>query len=327
MKFATKLLLFSLFITVSCKNDTNTKDVEKVELVRYDQLLSNTQAIDKSTLSKWFTVDSSFTATYLYKVLGLAEGNSAEKLTEFKAYLEDQDAINAVERTFPNLRKIKDEFTVLNTQLKKQYPNYKTLNLRTCYTGFTLKNFLLEESIGVGLDMYLGSDFNYHNFGEAIPQYRIPTLQKDYLIPDIAESIYTDIYNDKAEFNTLLERMLYFGKQALFKNTLAPKSKPNVLLSMSEEDYDWCQENEPLIWEFFIERELLFSNEYQIIKTYINPGPFSSGMPEEAPANTGSYIGFKIMQAYQQKNKKLMLKELFLEEDAQVILNSSNYKP
>ena len=50
-------------------------------------------------------------------------------------------------------------------------------------------------------------------------------------------------------------------------------------------------------------------------------------MPPESPGNTGSWLGWKIVQKFMQENPTYTLKSLMQETDAQKILTLSKYKP
>jgi hypothetical protein len=56
-------------------------------------------------------------------------------------------------------------------------------------------------------------------------------------------------------------------------------------------------------------------------------GPFTKGFDAEAPARLGEWIGWQIVSAYMDKNRKVTLKQLLQNNDSQLILNQSGYKP
>jgi|GEM_PF-4455249 len=322
MKLFDSTLLFACCVFLSC--EPSIDEGSSIELYRFDKDLVDNE-INKDLLDSWYATDSAFTQSYLYRVISSPPGKEVESLQAFRDYLDETKAIEGVEKNFKNLGKEITQFQEAKNELYKHYPDYPNLDLASFYSGFTLKGFLLDNKSAIALDMYLGEDFDYTVFGEAIPLYQIETLKREYIIPDILENIYYDIYPDKAELNTLLERMLYNGKLAFFKRKLQPKIKEHTALGMTKDSYDWCVRNEVQIWTYFIETEMLYSNQYQDFKTYINLGPHSAGMPEDAPANTGSFIGYRIIQALAKKENSFTA--IMENENAQNMLTDSKYRP
>jgi hypothetical protein len=50
-------------------------------------------------------------------------------------------------------------------------------------------------------------------------------------------------------------------------------------------------------------------------------------MPEEAPGNIGSWLGYRIVERYGAKKDKVTLLDLMNNNDAQQVLTDSKYKP
>ena len=87
------------------------------------------------------------------------------------------------------------------------------------------------------------------------------------------------------------------------------------------------RQNESSIWAFFIENDLLYNTRLTEFMKFIHDGNSTSGFPNEAPAQMGSYIGWQIIRAYMNKNPEITLAELMQENDINKILSKANYKP
>ena len=78
---------------------------------------------------------------------------------------------------------------------------------------------------------------------------------------------------------------------------------------------------------YVIEQKHLFSTDYRTIIKYINDGPFTPGMPQEAPSRTGIWLGLQIVKQYMNKHEKLTLVDLMNENDYGMLLRESAYQP
>ena len=132
------------------------------------------------------------------------------------------------------------------------------------------------------------------------------------------------VWDDK----TLLDLMIYKGKQILFMEYMLPNSSIDKLLGYTPEQLKWCEENEAMIYNFFIQKNILYSNNWQDIARYINDGPNTAGMPETSPGNIGSWLGWKIINQYMNKNNIDDFHQIMKDKNSgQDILRKSKYKP
>jgi hypothetical protein len=97
---------------------------------------------------------------------------------------------------------------------------------------------------------------------------------------------------------------------------------------------DWCRENELLIYNFFIQQNLLYNKEGHNIIPYITDGPYARGLeaPNEpvkkTPGNIGTWIGYKIVCAYMDQYPKTTLRQLTDEHaDPSRFLDQAKYRP
>ena len=100
-------------------------------------------------------------------------------------------------------------------------------------------------------------------------------------------------------------------------------------IGYTEAQLDWAKVNEPNVWKYFVERELLYSTDAKLPNQFINPAPFSKFYLEEVDADSpgmiGRYIGWQIVKSYIDNNDTSL--EKLLETDAETIFNASRYKP
>ncbi|HVF96350.1 MAG TPA: hypothetical protein VM871_03470, partial [Flavisolibacter sp.] len=62
------------------------------------------------------------------------------------------------------------------------------------------------------------------------------------------------------------------------------------------------------------------------VQTYIGEAPFTQTLPQAAPGNIGPWIGWRIIQKFEEKNSKLSVEQV-LRTTALKIFEEAKYKP
>ncbi len=326
--------LIAILILVStltaCKGKRNKVNVNGIDvntkLIRWEKDLFAARTIDSAFIQYTDSVAPGFFSAFNRVVFAGFKKDSVANLKNFKNYFDSIGVFNMIDKRYGNFKQHKADLDRAFKHIKYYYPDFKEPNILTFVSGFNYKNILLDSMICIGLDLYLDDDVNYAEMADAFPEYRIQKLKPEYIVVDVMESVYSDMYPDKPENNTLLEKMIYNGKSAYFKEVMLRDTEHHLLLGMTKEDFEWCEDNQANIWRYFISDDLLYNNDFMRIRSYVNEGPFSAGMPEDAPANTGSFIGWKIIRHYV-KRENLALPDVMKAEDAQQILTLSKYRP
>ena len=192
-------------------------------------------------------------------------------------------------------------------------------------SGFNSSVMYYDDIIGVGVDMYLGSDYPYYN--QVVYDYQKQTMRKACIAGDILGTYlaYHISYNSK--YNRLLEQMIFRGKQLFLLGELLPDEPAWELIGYSKEQWDWCEKYEQAIWNRMMEKRDLFKTESMLINSYLNDGPFTAEISQESPGRLGLWVGWRIVDSYMTNNKDVTLIELMGESDAQKILEQSYYNP
>ena len=74
---------------------------------------------------------------------------------------------------------------------------------------------------------------------------------------------------------TLLDEMIYFGKQLYFKDVMIPFMTDPDRIGYSQEELKWAQANEEPIWSLFVLNEMLFGTDSSLPTRFIADAPFS----------------------------------------------------
>jgi len=174
------------------------------------------------------------------------------------------------------------------------------------------------------MDMYLGKDYKY--YPELYPKYLYDKFSPEYLTANSMKALATENFRIESHDNKMLSQMISNGMVLYFTDLVMPDAEDYKKIGYNPEDIHWCFVNEPEIWKFLIDHDLLYTVDTEKQKLYVAPGPSSSGMPKDAPGNVGTWVGWQIVRAYAKKHPDFSFEEL-LQKDPQTILTQSGYKP
>jgi hypothetical protein len=186
-----------------------------------------------------------------------------------------------------------------------------------------------DTTVCIGLDMYLGENYRYYR-SVNFPDYMLSKLEKPYIVPNVTGALY-QLYFDRTAYDAqlpLIEALIDEGRKYYFMECMMPDAPDSVIMGYTRSQEEWCRKSEASIWRYFNERDLLYKINYMEQKRYITDGPTTAGMPPEAPAKVGAWVGWQIVRKFMKKNSgKVTLSELLEKYTAKQIFAMSSYKP
>ncbi len=230
-------------------------------------------------------------------------------------------------KTFKDFKIEKKEIESLFQHLKYYFPEFKTPRVISATSNVDYRNKVVvtDTIVLLSLDTYLGAD---HHFYEGIQDFIRTNLKREQLVVDLADK-YANYYIFQQQRRTLLDELIYTGKQLYFKDKVIPFKTDAEKIGYSQAQIEWAQANEEYIWRYFVDKELLYSTDSKLPSRFINPGPFSKFYLEEidnvSPGRIGQYIGWQIVRAYM-KNNDVTFKEM-LNKSTKEIFENSKFKP
>ena len=167
------------------------KDLEAQELdiVRFDNALMNvheaTVAQDIRVLYDEYPV---FMPLWVEDILGIPSADTAYLEQALPEFLNDTlygfKATNAREQTvFADISDIQIAISQAFTRILYLYPETEIPTLYLFISGFNAPIYLGDELIGIGADMYLGSDYEYYN--RVVYDYQKQTMRKECIPVDV----------------------------------------------------------------------------------------------------------------------------------------------
>lgn len=176
----------------------------------------------------------------------------------------------------------------------------------------------------ISLDMYLGKDnIVYKDF----PAYLSSNYKKENVVVDVAKNIINQSY-PKTRTRVFLDRMINEGKFMYLLDAYVPNVSSELKMGCTFEKMEWAQANEINVWKYFIEEEMLYSNDTNLNARFIDIAPFSKFYQEadqDSPGQIGVWIGWQIVRSYM-KNNDVTLSQL-MATTSEDIYKKSKYKP
>lgn len=230
-----------------------------------------------------------------------------------------------VQKKYGDFDPVKKEVETLFKHIKYYFPKTKTPKVITIISEMDYKSKAIyaDSLVVISLELYLGKNHKFYQF----PNYLKQNFEERQITPDIVSS-FAGLKISPVVEKDLLSQMIYYGKQLYLKDLLLPDYTDAEKMGYSPEQISWCQENESYMWRYFIEKEMLYSNDQKLISRFINPAPFSKFYLEidnESPGQVGAWIGWQIVRSFVQNNDMPLAN--VLKTNAKEIFVKSKYKP
>ena len=237
-----------------------------------------------------------------------------------------QELSSEVRKTFSNFEAVKHDIQGLFQHLKYYDKTFQVPRIITVTSDVDYRNktIVTDTIVLIALDTYLGPE---HHFYEGIQRFLTLKMDKSLIVSDLSAD-YSEKYISQNHPKTLLDDMIYFGKQLYFKDKMIPFKTDAEKIGYTQAQLEWIKENESEVWRYFIERELLFSTDNSLAGRFINEAPFSKFYLEldaESPDRIGQYMGWQIVRSYMDNNEVNFMDMLKLNADE--IFNKSKFKP
>jgi len=236
------------------------------------------------------------------------------------------DLKTQVDSVFPNLDKQKAQIVTLFKHIKYYNPKFQEPKIVTLYSDWNyLNRAIYADSLELlALDNFLGPENRVY---KGIPYYIRQQLTPENIPVEIAKSyIETIVLPTKSK--NFLSKMINSGKKLYLVDAYLPDTPDSLKIGYNAQKMQWAKENEEMVWQYFIENELLYDTNSKLDMRFLNLAPYSKFYTEndrETPGYIGQYIGWQIVRSYMQKNKVSLQKLLQTPEEE--IFKKSKYKP
>ena len=302
-----------------------------VDVVRFDEALMNvSQEHALQDVRVLYAEYETFMPVFTENILGIAADDTLYLADALPQFLQDtlygfKETNEEVKRQFAD---IKDLQQLLDGAFTRIHYLYADLPIPTIYlyvSGFNASILFVDDDLAVGTDMYLGSDWKYYN--RVVYEYQKKNMRRECMPIDVVSAYLFRNLPYTYTKNRLLENMIYRGKIMYLLSLLMPEYPNYEIMGYTEEEWKWCERNERAIWNMIMDKRDLFKTESMLLTSYLNDGPFTSEVSQESPGRLGTWIGWRIAESYVNHNEEVTLQQLIENNDAQVILEQSFYRP
>lgn len=329
----------------SCKENRLHVDVSEVpfeaQIFRLDSVFFETPDANLPTvLDQLIQKDSTFINQYFLGALNFGyypfKVNMKDSLLVFAKDSMAREIYKMGKVVFGDGKNIKEKLTLASRHFlyhfpKRNIPRYVMYTTGSTYfaVGNSFGSYPYPDAIGVAIDAYLGPKYHWmYQSNVKLNLYQIRSMSPEYLVPSALRSL-IDFHFPMPEPSGFLARALEEGKRYYALDACLPDEPDSIRLTYTAQQTEWIEKNQGAMWEYFISRKLLFSNDQRVIAEFFMDGPFTNadGVPQECPPKLGAYLGWKVISSFMEKHKDYSLEKMMAENRYEWLLKESGYKP
>ena len=326
----------SILALTACQRGRNywpkgSLESEQIDIVRFDKALLNVQ---EQTVAQDIRVlydeYPAFMSLWVEDILGIPSADTAFLERQLPLFLNDTlygfKQTNAREQeVFADVHALEQALGKAFARIRHLYPDTEIPAIYLFISGFQTPIYFNDELIGIGADMYLGSDYEYYN--RVVYDYQKQTMRPECIPVDIISAYLFRTIPYTSTKSRLLDQMIYRGKVMYLTAQIFDQLPGYEVMGWTKAQWQWCERYERDIWHLVMDKRDLFKTESLVLTSYLNDGPFTSEVSQDAPGRLGIWLGWRIVQSYMEQHPEVSLQALMAEPDAQMILEESNYRP
>ena len=331
----TKILFIAVTVLcLSCNSAQKTPDISAIEVplttIRYERsfFAIDTLRLDVS-LQKLAGQEPLFTQDFLYNILATAPQTAAKDVPQFLSAYQSM-----YKQTSTQFASIKTEEAAIKQGLKyvKYYfPDYKLPTKLITFIGpiNSFGNIITIDALAIGLQMYLGKNDPIYvsEEGQSLyPTYVSRRFEPSYMATNCMKNILDDMFPLQDAGAPLCEQMVEAGKRLYFLKQVQPNVPDSIVTGYTAAQLEGCYKSEKDIWSFFVQNNLLYQKDPSFIGDYMMDAPNTAVFGDASPGFIGQFVGYRIVEAWLQKNKALTLDKV-MRTPAKIIFEQAKYKP
>lgn len=324
MKFFKYLLFSAVFLIgmISCKKDS--KELWKVDVKNPIEKVELTD-ISKELYDPNVSLES-FTQRFPFFQGTVPDEDFVERRKDAEEIKVYKEAISKID-----LVKLDKELADLFSHIKNYFPEFKEPKVylySSALQGVMDPIFYhaKENMLFIDVTAFMGE--NNPNY-KGLEQYFQKSMNPKNILPKVSEIFAEYFVQPNGNSQKFIDQIVYYGKLMILQDAFIPAEPDALKMNYTPEQYEWAKANETNVWNYFVENNLVFSDDQRLGERFINPAPFSKFYTEidnESSPQIGIFIGWQICRKFYQKKPETKLAD-FLKMNAQEIFNQSNYKP
>jgi len=343
MKWLLSLLLIVIF--AGCSND-RSPDVSgiKIELdiVRFEHDLFALDTTDiTSAIIGLNKKHPAFGPFFTEQILGIPNDDSSEMARQaFLRFLSDYRGIHDLtSKRFGDMSEISGEIIGSMQHIHHYFPAYQLPKRLYTFIGPLdayaegktggYGDIITPEGLGTGLQLHLGADEPIYHTREGLqlyPAYVSRRFTPEMIAVNCTKNMIDDLFAGMPGDRTLLDIMIDKGKRMYLMDLFMPETPDSLKLGYTAEQLEGAEENEALIWNFFLQNELLYVSDPMRIRDFIGDGPKTMELGDGSPGHIALFTGRQIIRTYMKKHPDTR-PDALLKLGAKQLLEASGYRP
>ena len=325
------LIIFLVIVSCGRKDKPRIKGIDlQIEIQRFEEDIMNLDLSDMaSSIEDLKEKYGDFLDLFSIEVINIGSPDALAYPDYLQRFVTDyliNEVYKEVSEKFNDLSVLEEKLTTAFKYHKYYFPEDNTPDILTYISGFNHSMAVTENTIGIGLDKYLGAGNDYY-VQLGYEQYRRYNMHPQKIPSDAitAFAMTKYAYNDSSD--NLINQMIYHGKIEYYTKKLLPGEPDSLIFGFTPGQLKFCENNEETMWSYLVENKLLFETDLFTIRKFIGDAPFTKDFTNDSPGKAAIWIGYKIVDNYMERNRKTSLKQLMENNNYQEILKQSNYHP
>lgn len=319
------------------KNVLNTSDIpSNLKLHRFEQALFACKGVEevlklKEQYPVFYSIYVNDIMPHQIRGLESTDGDIAVELYRYIAHKDMDSLYKITQQEFGDFEDYFEQLEEASKYIKHYFPDEDMAEVITFISTFEFGSIFNEEtkSFGIGLDMYLGRDFEVYSLlnPQNFPRYRVERFEPYHIVPNCIKS-FLNYKIPEGSSSNFIDQAVYEGKKMYAMDLLLPTLPDSLKIGYLKGQIEWNRDQEKNIWAYLIENEVLFSsdkNDYQ--QHFFNDGPFTTPFGNESSPRAGVWVGWQIVRSYMEKNPEVTLTDLIANKNHNEIFQQSGYKP
>lgn len=324
-----------LTICFSCTGKRNIPDVlgirAPISLQRFERSFFSldTMKLDES-LQELTTEYHGFAQDFLFNILG----SSPDAVTlDIPVFIRTYQSIaKDASAQFPDLSKELSDVQQGLQFVKYYFPDYRLPEKLITFIGplNSYGSIITPDGLGVGLQLYLGSNHPLYLSEEGqqlYPRYISRRFDRLYIPVNAIKNVIDDLYPPMYAGKPLIEQMVEAGKRLYLLDQLMPYTADTLKTGYTRQQLEGCYENEKNIWSFFVQNNLLYTIDPEMIRDYMTDAPNTPTLGQASPGFIGQFVGWQIVKKWMSQQKESANMKMLMEAPAKKIFEEAKYKP
>ena len=196
------------------------------------------------------------------------------------------------------------------------FPNAKVPSIVLYNSWFQYGTLSYDNFLGIGLDFYVPDSALQNQYPPQFYRYLKEDMKPEHIaVTAMYGHIVNVVHPSSGNENSLMENMILKGKQRYLLEAMFPEVEEHLIMQYSKEELDWCYKKELAVWGELTKMQegnttTLFTEKRIDINRWIQPGPFTAALSEDATDRMGEWIGLQMVRDYMRKHKDITVDQL-----------------